>query len=97
MLSLSKSYIVILWDGHDKTPFALMDLGALRELRTPIATSFGEIASFAAGSIQNCQKKLGMTDAESKQADLAELIRAQRSSELSQFAGGNEENVQQNP
>lgn len=91
MLMVSKAYIVVLWDGVEKIPTAIMDCQAFTDpdnpTKTPIATSFGEIASFIIGSVKNCIKKADMNTAKLSQAEHAELIKEQRSKQMAAFAG----------
>ncbi|MGA2091790.1 MAG: hypothetical protein ABSH16_00080 [Sedimentisphaerales bacterium] len=90
MIEVSASYICILWDGRDKMPFAVMDCAEVKELKTPVATAFGEIATGVGQVLMACQKKvgqIGLTPAQLSQAEHAEHLRAERSKQLAASAG----------
>jgi hypothetical protein len=92
MIMLSKAYIVVMWDGVEKVPTALIDCAAFtrednkgEKIKTPLATSFGEIASFIIGSVQNCAKKATLTLGQLAQQEHFELVREQKSAHLQSF------------
>jgi len=85
MLSISKCYIAVMWDGLEKTPLAVMDAAALRDQKTPVATCFGKIASGIMFEINECKKKADLNQAQLSQLEHAELIREQKSKELQGF------------
>lgn len=85
MLSISKCYIAVMWDGRDKTPIAVMDAGALKEQKTPVATAFGRIASGVMFEINQCQKKADLNQAQLSQLEHGELVKEQKSKELQSF------------
>ena len=90
MIEVSESYVVVLWDGKDKMPFAIMDVATIKEQKTPCATAFGEIASGVGQVLMACQKKVtteGLTPGQASQAEHAEHIRQERSRQLAEAAG----------
>jgi hypothetical protein len=85
MLSISRCYIAVLWDGVEKAPIAVIDAAALKDQKTPVATAFGNIASGIGHEIMQCIKKNELTRAQLSQLEHAEAVNKQRSDMLQGF------------
>ena len=69
MVSVSKAYIVVMWDGRDPCPTAVFDIAALKGSETICAKTMGKITEFVTAAMQYCSEKVKMTDAQARQAD----------------------------